>query len=111
MTKEIFKGQITLYVTGEPRGRSSCFCRRRSCIGFWPHALGGSKGRVVGRDSDQGGGEGGGRGGDNNTNPKMWHFKNAKAQVVRGAPGATLVLVKRIIEQADSLAIARCKLS
>ena len=35
-------------------------------------------------------------------------FENTKLkQVVRGAPGATLVLVRRNIEQADSLALAR----
>ena len=38
---------------------------------------------------------------------QIQYFQITKAQVVRGAPGATLVLVKRIVEQADSLALAR----
>ena len=50
-------------VTGQHRGRGSCFCGGWSCLGFQPHALGGWWGRAVGGDCDQGGGEGGGRGG------------------------------------------------
>ena len=29
-------------------------------------------------------------------------------EVLRGSPGITFVLVKRIVEQADALAVARC---